>query len=103
MAPRRTLVFDAARIGIGALLFVLSLLTLAQTEHHVRVLAFAEAVCAFLFVVPQTMVAGGWGLLGVLGIATATHLHSDGAAGSLPVYMMMVILVLAHRVERREP
>jgi hypothetical protein len=52
-----------------------------------RALAWAEIAAAILFLVPRTVVAGGWFLIGVLALAIVLHLlHGWFDVGALLVY-----------------
>lgn len=60
-----------------------------------RALAWAEITAAILFLVPRTVVAGGWFLIGVLAFAIVLHLlHGWFDVGALLVYVAVAWAVL---------
>jgi hypothetical protein len=61
-------------------------------------LAWTELAAAILFLVPFTMVLGGYLLLVIFFLAAALHiLHGEYDIGVLPVYSMAVLASLAYR------
>jgi hypothetical protein len=61
-------------------------------------LAWGEMVAAILFLVPRTLVAGGWLLIGVLIFAIVLHLlHGWLDLGALVVYAAATWAVMAGR------
>ena len=59
------------------------------------VLAYAEIGAALLFLIPRTLVAGAWLLIGVLAFAVVLHLlHGWWNVGSLLVYGVAAWAVL---------
>jgi hypothetical protein len=60
-----------------------------------RALAWAEIAAAVLFLVPRTVIAGGWFLIGVLAFAIVLHLlHGWFDVGALLVYVAVAWAVL---------
>jgi DoxX-like family len=56
-----------------------------------------EIVAAILFLLPPTMIMGGYVLLAVFAFATVIHiLHGEYGVGGLLVYFMAVIVCMAH-------
>jgi hypothetical protein len=61
-------------------------------------LAWPEIVAALLFLIPLTVVAGGYFLLVVFAFAAVLHLlHGQYDIGALLVYAMAVLVVIADR------
>jgi len=61
-------------------------------------LAWPEIVAALLFLIPLTVVAGGYFLLAVFAVAAVLHLlHGQYDIGVLVVYATAVLAVLAYR------
>jgi hypothetical protein len=61
-------------------------------------LAWPEIVAALLFLIPLTLVAGGYFLLVVFAFAAVLHLlHGQYDIGALLVYAMAVLVVIAYR------
>lgn len=61
-------------------------------------LAWPEIVAALLFLIPITVVAGGYFLLAVFAVAAVLHLlHGQYCIGVLVVYATAVLVVLAYR------
>ena len=104
-----------ARIGLLALRWVLGLVVLAQAvvfafspasahafaktglPNFVRLaLAWAEMAAAVLFLLPRTMIVGGWSLIVVLAGAVVLHLlHGWLDVGALLIYAVAAWAVLA--------
>ena len=65
------------------------------------ILGWSEVVAAILFILPPTMVVGGWFLLAVFAGAISLHLvHGQFEVGGLLVYSAAVLVVLAFRNSR---
>ena len=65
-------------------------------------LAWPEIVAALLFLIPLTVVAGGYFLLVVFAFAAILHLlHGQYDIGALLVYAMAVLVVMAYRSSAR--
>ena len=63
-----------------------------------QALAWSEVAAAILFLVPVTLVAGGYLLLALFGVAAALHiLHGEFDIGGLIVYSVAVVATLAYR------
>jgi hypothetical protein len=63
-------------------------------------LACSEMAAAILFLVPRTIVAGGWLLIGVLVFAIVLHiLHGWWNVGALVVYAVATWAVMAGRAQ----
>jgi hypothetical protein len=108
---------DPVRVSVLGLRWVLSAVVLLQSVHFVLsrgaaqhlaqaalplwvrpVLGWGEALAAVLFLVPGTIVVGGYGLLLTFIAAIAIHFREgDFAVGGLIVYGMCVVVCLAHR------
>jgi hypothetical protein len=59
-------------------------------------LAWAEMLAAIIFLIPKTVVAGGWMLIAVLGFAIIVHLlHGWYDIGALVVYATAAWAVMA--------
>jgi len=63
-------------------------------------LAWGEMVAAILFLIPRTLRAGGWLLIGVLALAIVLHLlHGWWNVGDLVVYVAAAGAVMAGRTQ----
>ena len=107
---------DVGRTSVFALRWVLSAVVLLQSVHFVLsegagrhlaqagvplwvrpMLGWGEALAAVLFVVPGTMVVGGYGLLLTFVAAIAIQFREgDFAVGGLIVYGICVVVCLTH-------
>jgi DoxX-like family len=107
---------DVGRASVFALRWVLSAVVLLQSVHFVLsrgaaqhleqaalplwvrpVLGWGEALAAVLFLVPSTIVVGGYGLLLTFMAAIAIHFREgDFAVGGLIVYGICVVVCLTH-------
>jgi hypothetical protein len=92
---------------IESLIFALSPASAAAFAHtglpHLLrpVLGWVEAVAAILFLIPRTVIVGGWSLLVVFVVAVFVHvLHGEYNVGSLVVLAAAVFAVMAHRAAR---
>lgn len=66
-------------------------------------LAWSEVAAAILFLVPFTLVVGGYLLLAIFGVAAALHiLHGEFAIGGLIVYSVAVVATIAYRSPHAE-
>jgi hypothetical protein len=88
---------------LGILLIAYSMqtawLSLAATggiDVHLVVLASAEAIAGFLFLIPKTMRAGGTCLLAVFAVALLLHGTKGEFEGQLLIYAVAVGLVMVH-------
>ena len=108
---------DRARCSLVALQWVLGLVILVEAAlfafssgsadtfartglpDFIRmVLAWGEMVAAVLFLIPRTLVGGGWLLIGVLSLAIVLHLlHGWWNVGSLMVYAAAAWAVIEGR------
>jgi len=61
----------------------------------VTLIAVTESVAAALLLWPRTLIAGAVGLLIALAAALLLHLSRGQFIGTLPAYMLVVILLLA--------
>jgi len=62
------------------------------------VLAWGEIAAVILFLIPRTLIAGGWFLVAVLGLAIVLHLlHGWWDVGSLVIYAAGTWAVMAGR------
>ncbi len=60
------------------------------------VLAWGEIAAVILFLIPRTVIAGGWFLIAVLGLAIVLHLlHGWWDVGSLVIYAAAAWAVMA--------
>jgi hypothetical protein len=65
-------------------------------------LGWCEIAAAVLFLVPRTVVAGGYSLIVIFVLAAALHLlHGEYDVGALGVWTVAVIAILAHRRPRQ--
>jgi hypothetical protein len=65
------------------------------------VLGGLEALAAIVFLIPRTVVVGGWALLVIFALASIVHvLHGQYNVGSLVVLAAAVFAVMAHRAGR---
>jgi uncharacterized membrane protein YphA (DoxX/SURF4 family) len=110
MPSARDLSLIALRLVLGAVVLerscalVLDLLVNGAPEGNglphglLLVLGWTEIAAAILFLAPPTLVAGAWALVGVFLSAIALHVaHGQYDVGGLIVWMMAVLVVLAHR------
>lgn len=107
---------DRSRCAMIALHWVVGLVILAESARfafsasaaHVfaktglpnpvrPVLGVAEMLAALLFLIPPTVIAGGWLLIVILGAATIVHiLHGWFDVGSLLVYAVATWAVITN-------
>jgi hypothetical protein len=65
------------------------------------ILGGVEALAAIVFLIPRTVIVGGWALLAVFAVAALVHvLHGQYNVGSLVVLAAAVFVVMAHRSGR---
>jgi len=80
----------------------------ASSAHEVAKVGFpqwirpalggSELAAAILFLIPATILVGGYALLFIFAIATAIHfLHGQFDVSALVIYAMAVIVCLTHR------
>jgi len=64
------------------------------------ILAWGEIAAVILFLIPQTVIAGGWFLVAVLGFAIIVHLlHGWWNVGSLVIYALVAWTVISVKSE----
>ena len=110
---------DRARAALLVLQWVLGLVILAEAAgfafsarsahdfaksglpDFIRLLlAWGEMVAAILLLIPRTIIAGGWLLIGVLVVAIVLHfLHGWWNVGPLVVYAAATWAVMAGRAQ----
>ncbi len=65
------------------------------------VLAGGEIFASIVFLIPRTLVIGGYSLVSIFVFAAAVHiLHGKLGIGALIVYTAAVIAVMTHKAER---
>jgi len=65
------------------------------------VLAWSELLSALLFLIPRTMIVGGWGLLLAFLFAAALHLlHGRMDLGALVIYSAAVLVVMTREANQ---
>lgn len=109
-------------IAVAGLRWVLGIVILGQTfaflfapesghgQPHIPeamrlILGWSEVVAALLFLLPTTLIAGGWLLIAVFAAALLIHVaHGQyGQVGGLVIYAAAVFSVMAHhKVERQK-
>ena len=73
-------------------------------EHlHLGVVGAVEAVGAALFLIPQTLKAGAWLLLAILGVALVFHATQGEFRPDLLVYAAGVWFVMIHGAGSSQP
>jgi uncharacterized membrane protein YphA (DoxX/SURF4 family) len=110
---KKEITIVALRVVLGLVVLVQSFIFLYSSESSrflashglpdvIRViLGWGEVAAAILFLLPPTVVAGAWFLLLVFCAAIALHIaHRQFEVGSLLVYGVAVLVVLAHRAPR---
>ena len=65
------------------------------------VLAWGELLSALLFLIPRTMIVGGWGLLLAFLFAAGLHLlHGRMDVGALVIYSAAVLVVITREANQ---
>jgi hypothetical protein len=112
-SPRPQIAIDALRVVLGVVVLIQSFIFLFGGDsakvfgRHglpdaIRMaLGWSEVIAAVLFLLPPTIVVGGWALLVVFMAAIAIHLlHGQFEVGGLLVYAAAVFAVMVQRRSR---
>ena len=91
------LIIESARFAFGA--GAAKIITHLGLPPWVRpAIGISEIVAAVLFLIPPSMVIGGWALLVIFTIAGAIHLlHGQYDVGWLVIYFMAVLVVVTSK------